>query len=320
MTITKDFNNKMPEQIKLEADIEEAGLRLDVFIANIIPDFSRSRVQQLIKSEESVFVNGKPLKNSYKLKCGDEILINVPEAKPLDLKSENISLDIRYEDENMLVVNKPAGMLTHPSSIEKEHTLVNALLYYCKDDLSGINGIMRPGIVHRLDRDTSGLLMIAKNDFAHKFLSEQLKPKTAQTADKTAKRYYLAVVQGVLKEDSGIIDLPIDRHLTQKHKMAVVEGGRPAVTRWKVIKRFKENSFVEVSLETGRTHQIRVHFSYINHPIVGDPLYKGKSSKINIKGQALQAYKLNFLKPGTKENIIIEIDIDDDIKKLLRIY
>ena len=301
------------EKIKLEVDIEEAGTRLDMFIAGLAPKFSRSRAQQLIKENEAVLVNGKILRNSYKLKEGDEIVIEVPEAKPLEFEAENIPLDIRYEDEDMLVVNKPTGMLTHPTSIERRHTLVNALLYCCKGKLSGINGVMRPGILHRLDRETSGLLMIAKNDYAHQFLSEQIRTRTA-------KRCYLAVVKGILKEDSGTIDLPIDRHLTQKHKMGVVQGGKKAVTHWKVLERFEHNTFVEVALETGRTHQIRVHFSHLNHPILGDPVYGGKSSKINLNGQALQSYKLSFLKPKTHENITIEIEADDDIKKLLRIF
>lgn len=299
-------------QIKLEVELEEAGARLDYYISILVPEFSRSRVQQLIKSENNVMVNGTTSKNSYRLKEGDEVVINVPEARPLQLSVENIPLDVRYEDRDMLVVNKPAGMLTHPTSIERDHTLVNALLYYCDGNLSGINGVMRPGILHRLDRETSGLLMIAKNDFAHKFLSEQIKTRTA-------KRHYLAILQGVLNDDSGIIDQPIGRHPRQKHKMAVVEGGKHALTRWKVLERFEKNTFIEATLETGRTHQIRTHFSYINHPVTGDPLYGGKIKNINTTGQALQAYKLSFLKPETKQSITIEIEPDKDIKKLFSI-
>ncbi len=300
-------------QIKLEVNLEETGTRLDAFIASLVPELSRSRVQQLIKQEESILVNGTISKNSYRLKEGDEVFIEIPGAKPLELPAENIPLDIRYEDRNMLVVNKPAGMLTHPTSIEREHTLVNALLYYCKDNLSGINGVMRPGILHRLDRETSGLLMIAKNDFAHRSLTGQIRMRTA-------KRCYLAVLQGVLGKDSGTIDLPIDRHPAQRHKMAVVEGGKPAVTNWKILERFEKNTFIEASLETGRTHQIRVHFSYINHPVTGDTLYGGKINKINLKGQALQAYKLSFANPETAEIITVEIPPDEDIKKLLNIF
>jgi len=299
------------KKINLDVDMDEAGLRIDVFVANLVPEFTRTRVQQLIKEENLVTVNGKPSKNSYKLKYGDEVCIKVPELKPLELDAENIPLDVRYEDEDMLVINKPSGMLTHPTSIEREHTLVNALLYLCKGKLSGINGIMRPGILHRLDRDTSGLLMIAKNDFAHQFLSEQIKTKTAI-------RQYLAILHGVLKADSGTINAPIDRHLTQKHKMGIVEGGKHAVTHWKVLEKFEKFTLVEATLETGRTHQIRVHFSSINHPVAGDPIYGGDNIKVKIHGQALQAYKLTFSRPSDKKQIIIELEPDEDISKMLK--
>jgi 23S rRNA pseudouridine1911/1915/1917 synthase len=304
-------SNKISKLINLEVDLEEAGSRLDVFVANLVPELTRTRVQQLIKSEEAVLVNGKISKNSYKLKYGDEVCIKIPEAKPLELEAENIPLDIRYEDENMLVVNKPAGMLTHPTSIERQHTLVNALLWHCKGNLSGINGVMRPGILHRLDRDTSGLLMIAKNDFAHQFLSGQIQTKTA-------RRQYLAVVHGIIDKDEGAIDAPIDRHLTQRHKMGIVEGGKHAVTHWKVLERFEKFTFVEATLETGRTHQIRVHFSSINHPVAGDPLYGGDNLKIKLKGQALQAYRLSFFRPADQKQMVIEIEPDEDIQKLLK--
>jgi len=307
---------KISKLINLEVDLDESGSRLDIFVANLVPELTRTRVQQLIKSEEAVVVNGKISKNSYKLKYGDEVCIKIPEARPLELEEENIPLDVRYEDEDMLVVNKPTGMLTHPTSIEREHTLVNALLFHCKGNLSGINGIMRPGILHRLDRDTSGLLMIAKNDFAHQFLSEQIKTKTA-------RRQYLAIVHGVMSKDEGTINAPIDRHLTQRHKMGIVEGGKHAVTHWKVLEKFEKFSFIEATLETGRTHQIRVHFSSINHPVAGDPLYGGDNMKINLNGQALQAYKLSFIKPSEhnkseKTRTVIEIEPDDDIKKMLK--
>ena len=241
-----------------------------------------------------------------------KLLYQIPEAKPLELEPENIPLDIPFEDENMLVVNKPTGMLTHPTSIQKTGTLVNALLYYCDGNLSGINGVMRPGILHRLDKDTSGLLMIAKNDYAHQFLSEQIK-------NKTAIRQYLAVLHGILADDTGTINAPIDRNPSQKHKMAVVEGGKRAVTHWKVLERFDKFTLIEATLETGRTHQIRVHFSYIHHPVVGDPLYGGTNINIKLNGQALQAYRLSFISPTTKERMVIEIEPDDDIKKLVRV-
>jgi len=298
--------------IKFEIDIDNVGERLDVFLAELIPDISRSRIQQLIKESGCILINGKSSKSAYKLKYGDEVIVRIPDAKPLELEPENIPLDIRYEDNNMIIVNKPTGMLTHPTALERTHTLVNALLYHCHGNLSGINGVMRPGIVHRLDRDTSGLLMIAKNDYAHQFLSEQIK-------NKTAKRQYLAIIHGVMKEDSGTIDAPIDRNPTQRHKMAVVEGGRNAVTHWKVLERFEKFTLIEATLETGRTHQIRVHFSYIRHPVAGDPLYGGDNIKINIHGQALQAYRLSLINPTDKEKLTIEIEPDDDIKKLIRV-
>jgi len=320
--MTENFD-KTSKIINLEVDLDETGSRLDVFVANLVPELTRTRVQQLIKSgnefrpftsasqEEAVFVNGKTSKNSYKLKYGDEVCIKIPEAKPLEMEEENIPLDIRYEDDDMLVVNKSAGMLTHPTSIEREHTLVNALLFHCRGGLSGINGVMRPGILHRLDRDTSGLLMIAKNDFAHQFLAEQIKTKTAV-------RQYLTIVHGVMKQDKGVINAPIDRHPSQRHKMGVVEGGKPAVTQWKVLEKFEKFTFVEATLQTGRTHQIRVHFSNINHPVACDPLYGGDNMKIKLKGQALQAYRLSFFRPSDQSQIVIEIEPDDDIKKMLK--
>lgn len=308
------MNKNSEEQLKiinLEVDLDETGSRLDIFVANLVPELARTRVQQLIKEEKLVFVNGKASKNSYKLKYGDEVSVKIPEAKPLELEEHDIPLDIRYEDKDMLVVNKPAGMLTHPTSIERKHTLVNALLAYCKGNLSGINGIMRPGILHRLDRDTSGLLMIAKNDFAHKFLSDQIRIKSA-------KRQYLAVVLGVISKDEGTVNAPIDRHLTQKHKMAVIEGGKSAVTHWKVFERFEKFTFVEATLDTGRTHQIRVHFSNMGYPVAGDPIYGGDNIKLKLKGQALQAYRLSFSRPSDGRLMTIEIPPDEDISKMLK--
>jgi len=318
----------MDKKYLFEIDIEDTNLRLDCFLKNIVPELSRTRVQELITGGTNVLVNEKPAKNSYKLKYSDKIEMLIPEAKPLEICAENIPLDIRFENENMLVVNKPKGMLTHPTSQEREHTLVNALLYHCKESLSGINGIMRPGILHRLDRDTSGLLMIAKNDFAHQFLAEQIRTRTAT-------RLYAAVITGVLKEDTGTINAPIDRDFINSHKMKVLDSGKPSITHWRVIERFKKFTFVEAKLETGRTHQIRVHFSYIGHPVAGDPLYGGKNIKINLNGQALQAYKLSFIEPKksmitkfyneglnpflNEEKINIAIDYESDITKLIRI-
>lgn len=299
-------------KINLEADIDDTDKRIDVLLSDLIPEFSRSRIQQLIKNENAVTVNGQPPKSSYKVRYGDSIEITVPALKPLELESQNIPIQILYEDTDMLVVNKPFGMLTHPTSIEKSNTLVNALLYYCGDTLSGINGVMRPGILHRLDRDTSGLLMIAKNDFAHKILSEQIKTKTA-------RRSYLAFVLKRVKEDKGVFNHPIDRHLTQRHKMGVVVGGKESITYWKVIKRYKDYTFIEATLGTGRTHQVRVHFSHNRHPVAGDPLYGGDNINIKLNGQALQAYKLSFYRPSDNKLITIKLKPDEDISKMLRI-
>jgi len=258
----------MSELIKFTAEIQDIDERLDVYLSKVLKDFSRSRIQKLIK-EGAVKINAKETKSSYSLKDLDEIEILIPEASELKLEAENIPLDIKYEDNDMLVINKPSGMLTHPTSVEKTGTLVNALLYYCKSSLSGINGIMRPGILHRLDRDTSGLLMIAKNDFAHNFLAEQIK-------EKTAIRQYLAFCHGVFKENTGTINKPIGRHLVHRNKMGIVtneKGGKSAITHYKVLERFEKFTFVELTLQTGRTHQIRVHLSDMHHPIAGDELY-----------------------------------------------
>lgn len=308
-----NINNLFKENIiKIDIDIDDVGKRLDLFLSDLIANTSRTRIQQLIAEDDCVLVNKKVCKSSYKLKYADEIMVRFPEAKPLELEAENIPLDVRFEDENMLVINKPTGMLTHPTTIEKNNTLVNALLYYCEGRLSGINGIMRPGILHRLDRDTSGLLMIAKNDYAHQFLSAQIRTKEA-------KRQYLAILLGHLKTDTGTITGDIDRHPIQRYKMWVVPGGKPATTHWKVLEKFEKFCLIEATLDTGRTHQIRVHFSYNNHPVAGDPLYGGDKINIKSNGQALQAYRLSFVNPASKERMTIEIEPDDDIKKLIRV-
>lgn len=301
----------MPDRINLTAQMENVDERIDSYLSKLLDNFSRNRIQKLIK-EEAVKINGKIVKTSYKLKPADEIDIIIPDASELKLEAQNIPLDVRYEDDDMLVINKPSGMLTHPTSIEKTETLVNALLYYCKDKLSGINGVMRPGILHRLDRDTSGLLMIAKNDFAHNFLAEQVK-------EKTAIRQYLAITNGIIKADTGTINKPIGRHPIHRQKMGVVEGGKHAITHFKVLERYQNNTLVELTLETGRTHQIRVHLSSMHHPIAGDEVYGGGKSKIKLQGQALQAYRLTFNIPSSNERKTIEIEPDEKIKKLIRI-
>jgi len=297
----------------LSCEIEEndVGKRIDIYLAEFLKDFSRSRIQKLIKDEQSIKVNSESTKTSYTLKLGDLIEINLPDLQELELKAEDLNLDIVYENDDFLVVNKPFGMLTHPTSVEREGTLVNGLLYHCKDNLSGINGILRPGIVHRLDRDTSGLLVVAKNDFAHNNLAQQIK-------DKTALKNYLTIVCGNIKDDNGIIDLPIDRSKNEKCKMAVSENGKPSITEYKVLERFGDYTYLEVSLKTGRTHQIRVHFSYLKHPLYGDKLYGGGNVKVNTTAQVLQAYKLEINNPRTNERMLFEIPPDEDLSKVLK--
>ena len=299
------------QKIILIVEPHEAGRRLDVYLSDALEGFSRSYIQNLIK-KGCVRINDKEQKASYKLKIADSVEVEIPDAQPHELKAQNIPLDIRNEDCNMLVVNKPSGMLTHPTSVQKEDTLVNALLYYCHDNLSGINGIMRPGILHRLDKNTSGLLMIAKNDYAHNFLAQQIK-------DKSAIRQYLTVVHGVLKDDEGTINAPIGRHPLHREKMGVVDDGKRAVSHYKVLERFKNFTYVEMTLETGRTHQIRVHMSYIKHPILGDSVYGGGFANMKLNEQVLQAYKLTFLSPGDNIQKVIELEPDDELKKDLKL-
>lgn len=297
----------------LSCEIEEidVGKRIDIYLAEFLQDFSRSRIQKLIKNDNSIKVNNESIKASYTLKLGDLIEINLPELSELELKPQDLNLDIIYENDDLLIVNKPFGMLTHPTSVERENTLVNGLLYHCNGNLSGINGVLRPGIVHRLDKNTSGLLVVAKNDFAHKNLSEQIK-------EKTAMRNYRTIVCGNIKDDEGVIDLPIDRSKNEKCKMAVSENGKPSITHYKVLERFGDYTYIEVSLKTGRTHQIRVHFSYLKHPIYGDNLYGGGNVKVKTTEQVLQAYKLSLDNPKNNERMTFEIPLDEDLTKVLK--
>ena len=288
---------------------EDVGDRLDSYLTERFETLSRSKIQKLIKSHD-VLVNGKPQKPSYAVNFMDSIVINLKTDEPIKLNPQNIPLDIVYEDENMLVVNKPSDMLTHPTAQETENTLVNALLYKYGDNLSDLNGDMRRGIIHRLDRNTSGLLMVAKNNDAHAYLAEQIK-------NRSIVKKYLGIVKGQLKDDFGIIDAPLGRNPKNPTKNAVIDDGKPSITEYKVLERFKECTYVEFNLITGRTHQIRVHSSYLNHPILNDTLYGGGGFKIKTQEQVLQSYKLEFAKPFCGDIIKLQIDEDEKIKKVL---
>jgi 23S rRNA pseudouridine1911/1915/1917 synthase len=301
-----------PTQHTLLVEGEGQGERLDKLLADELSEFSlsRERLQALIH-EGHVLVNAHvATKASFRLKEGDTITVTVPEARPIPLEPEAIALEVVYEDAALLVVNKPTGMLTHPTGRERHGTLVNALLAHCGSSLSGINGLIRPGIVHRLDRDTSGLLMVAKTDAAHFHLSAQLKAKTA-------RRHYRAIVQGKFDQSQGTVDASIGRNPKIRDKMAILPTGRPAVTHWRVLDQVGDKvTLLDVSLETGRTHQIRVHMSHIGHPLIGDPLYGSgleKILKLKTRGQLLQAYRLTFEHPDTQQALTFEIPEDPDI-------
>ncbi|GAA0177245.1 RluA family pseudouridine synthase [Clostridium sediminicola] len=279
-------------------NIKNVEKRLDVFLANEIDGQSRSHIQKLIE-EGNVFINEKiKTKSNYKLRLDDVLIVNIPEAEELEVLAENIPLDILYEDSDVIVVNKPRGMVVHPAPGNYNGTLVNALLYHCKD-LSGINGIKRPGIVHRIDKDTSGVLVVAKNDIAHICLAAQFK-------EHTIKREYIALVEGNIKVESGVIDKPIARHPRDRVKMAIVQKGKRAVTHFNVIERFSKYTLVNCQLETGRTHQIRVHLKDLGYPLVGDTVYGLKNGKFKLEGQFLHAQKLGFIHPTKKEYIEFE--------------
>lgn len=301
-------NGSTGEQEKLIITEEYAGQRADVALAALL-EVTRSNMQKLL--EEGRAVKGtKVLKSNYKVKKGDEIIVTLPEPQPLDVQPENIPLDIIYEDDDVVVVNKARGMVVHPAAGNYSGTLVNALLYHCKN-LSGINGVIRPGIVHRLDKDTSGIMICAKNDAAHISLSEQIQAKTA-------KRTYLAVVRGNVKTDSGVIETMIARDKNDRKKMAVVkEDGRIAITEYKVLERFGKYTVVRCKLRTGRTHQIRVHMEYLGYPLVGDPKYSPMKTPFSIQGQALHSQTLEFTHPRTGERMCFEAPLPEDMHKIV---
>jgi 23S rRNA pseudouridine1911/1915/1917 synthase len=284
-----------------EAAGPDTGKRLDAWLAAKLEKFSRSYVEKLIE-DCSVQVNGKREKAGYKLRSGDSVTVCIPDPVQLEVKAEEIKLDVLYEDDDIIVINKPRGMVVHPAAGNYSGTLVNALLEHCRGSLSDINGVIRPGIVHRIDKDTSGVLVVAKNNSAHGQLSDRLKEHDIQ-------RVYLAVAEGIIREDSGKVDAPIGRHPVERKKMAVdVKKGRRAVTHFKVLERFKSATLLEMRLETGRTHQIRVHMAYIGHPLIGDPVYGRKKQKYGFEGQALHARLLGFIHPGTGEYVQFEAE------------
>ncbi|MBD5536997.1 MAG: RluA family pseudouridine synthase [Lachnospiraceae bacterium] len=294
----------------IEEDMEE--LRIDKCISTAFDSLSRSYIQKMIK-EEAVMVNGSPVKSSYKVKVSDEITFSVPEAVEPDILPENIPLDILYEDADVIVVNKPKGMVVHPAAGHYSKTLVNALLYHCHDSLSGINGCLRPGIVHRIDKDTTGSLLVCKTDAAHKAIARQLKKHSIT-------RCYRAICHGVLPKDKGTIDRPIGRSPADRKKMAVLaEGGKRAVTHYRVLQRFEQYTYIECTLETGRTHQIRVHMASIGYPILGDPLYSRLSSPFKLEGQTLHAKTLGFIQPRTKEYIEVDAPLPQYFQHLLEV-
>lgn len=286
------------------------GERLDAFLARTGENLSRSAAQKLIE-EGCVLRNGRPGKKNDKLNPGDQVEYTIPEAKPVDITPTEMALDIVYEDEDLLVINKPKGLVVHPAPGHSDDTLVNGLLYALGDDLSGINGELRPGIVHRIDKDTSGLLAVAKNDYAHTMLASQLK-------DHTMARTYEAIVCGNLKEDSGTVDAPIGRHPTDRKKMCVIQrNSKPAVTHWEVIRRYRGYTHIRCKLETGRTHQIRVHMAYIGHPILGDTVYGHKNKELGQDSQCLHAGALCFQHPRDGHKVLVYAQLPPYFQEVL---
>ena len=290
---------------------ENQQMRLDKYLAEQFPEQTRSYLQKLIKDGE-VLVNGKNVKTGYQLSKGDEVSVNIPEPKELDVEPQKMDLDIVYEDDDVILINKPKGMVVHPAPGHTTDTLVNGLLYHCKDNLSGINGVARPGIVHRIDRDTTGILIVCKNDMSHNSIAAQLK-------DHSINRRYRALVHGNLKEDTGTVEGAIGRHPIDRKKMSINEkNGKPAVTHYTVLERFGNYTLIECKLETGRTHQIRVHMSSIGHPLVGDEVYGPAKCPFKLQGQCLHAMVLGFVHPRSGEYMEFSAELPEYFEELLR--
>ena len=296
---------------ELFPEIADSGLRIDKYLSSVNEQLSRSYIQKLLKSG-LVLVDGKPVKASYQVDEGDVISLDIPEAVEPEIEPENMDLDILYEDQDVILVNKPKGLVVHPAAGHYSHTLVNGLMHHCKDQLSGINGVMRPGIVHRIDMDTTGVIIACKNDMAHNSIAAQLK-------EHSITRRYQAIVHGVLKDDAGTIEGPIGRHPTDRKKMSInYNNGKSAVTHYKVLKRFRQYTHVECRLETGRTHQIRVHMASIGHPLLGDLVYgPGKCPIPGLQGQTLHAGVLGFIHPRTGEYMEFTAPLPEYFAKLL---
>lgn len=289
---------------------QESAERIDALLARSLPELTRSAAQRLL-AQGAVTKDGAPVKKNYKTAPGDTFVVTLPDAAPSELVAQDLPLDVVYEDDDLIVVNKPRGMVVHPAPGHEDGTLVNALLAHCGDSLSGVGGALRPGIVHRIDRDTSGLIIAAKNDYAHQFLSAQL-------AGHTLARTYECIVVGNLRENSGTVDAPIARDSRDRKRMAVVPGGRRAVTHWEVIARYPGYTHVRCRLETGRTHQIRVHMAYLGHPILGDTVYGARKAVPGLTGQCLHAVGLQFIHPRTKELVSLTCPLPDEFTAMLR--
>ncbi|WP_461204335.1 RluA family pseudouridine synthase [Clostridium sp. DL1XJH146] len=298
------MENRKEEIVYLDEELK----RIDLFLVECYEGKSRTYFQKIV-NEGSILVNNKKVKSNYKLKINDVLIVKIPEDKELQVESEDIPLNIVYEDKDIVIVNKPQGMVVHPAPGNYSGTVVNALLHHCKD-LSGINGVIRPGIVHRIDKDTSGVIVVAKNDKAHISLAEQLK-------DHSMNREYIALTEGVIKDDYGTVDKPLARNKRDRIKMAIVKDGKRAVTHFQVLERFEKNTLIKCKLETGRTHQIRVHMRYLGFPLVGDPIYGFKNAKYKLNGQLLHAQRLGFLHPSSGEYVEFSTELPDYFDDIL---